>query len=114
MNTKSLPPQLAVAVGQYYVNRLRQQDTISECGGTYEGGKQVTKKLEITIGQKNWDKQGDLRRIDEVAAKIGWGYSAISGTFWFNPKGVKKYTLEVNEETWPLATVKPSARKEQK
>lgn len=66
-----LSQKLLLAIAKYYINRNLQK-------------------------KRKWDKEADLREIDEAASKLG--YSAIAGTFFFR-KGKK--TFKMDEESFP-------------
>lgn len=101
-----LPPKLAIALGQYFLNyQLHQKQRIGS-STTYKGGKKET--VEQWKDGRPWDKEADLSEIKKMTPD-NWGWEACAGTFFLHRKGSKN-TFVVSNQEWPLARIlKPGA-----
>jgi hypothetical protein len=98
--TKKLPNDIVAAVAMYYANRGLQYDIeyITLKNGLLLQVASVSK-------QRKWDKEADLKRLDKACLKHKIGFKASAGTFWFYPKHPTNLAYEINENTFPLATI---------
>lgn len=97
-----LPNELTIALGQYFLNRqLANPQTVAiTC---HSDG---TRTVETRDGRK-WDKNADFDRICSKLP-VGWHLQACAGTFWITTPSLKCNHYYANENTWPLAEVRPN------
>jgi hypothetical protein len=92
-----IPMAVALAVATYYHNRNRQWESQWVNAGTSSG------MFVLRSTGYKWDKDHDEQNVFNVARKCGFhNMYSCCGTFWL-VRG--KYTYEVNESSWPKATI---------
>jgi hypothetical protein len=90
-----IPDKLIVAMARYYYTRSLHSPRVDSGSSSNNEGSRYTILFPKTV----WDKQKEVANISAVCKKLGWGWEACAGTFWFHKprKGKKPLVIEIDE-----------------
>lgn len=106
--TYKLPQVILMALARYHINYFNSQRQHVGSTSNVVDGKLVS--VDSYKEGTQWNKDADLDNVSAVCKKIGWGYQACAGTFWFSKPSHNTKTqyksYEISHSTWPLAKIK--------